>query len=144
MNQDLPSSSPQLSSDLAGEKRGGRTGDSDLGSLGVQQPSDKPFPVANKLNFVEMPDDRSAAIEIRESPKVLVHKQAELVSADSGQPLVLEGDVRRSSQRHAAFDGLAAQLMQESGLPGPAHPDHGSDLARETHGRRDAPGSEAR
>jgi len=133
VNQHPPPAAPESRRDLSRQERGGRAGDEHLGAVGIQQPTDEAFPAGDDLNLVEVPDYRRRVIQVGDGAAVLGDEQVEVRGVQIRKPLVLEREVGQPLPGEPLLDALLAELVQERGLAGPAHPHHGCDLPRERH-----------
>ena len=130
MDEHRPRPSAQRRGDLARQQRRRRPRHEHLDPPLVQQPPHEPLPSRHELDLVEAPCDRRAGRLGREQAGVLVENEAELARGEVDQSLVLERQVGRQRRRAALGDQLTADLVQERGLPGTPHPEHGGGLAR--------------
>ena len=139
MDQELPRPAPKRSGALRREQCGGRSGDEHLASFGVQDPPDEPLPSGHRLYPIEKPGNGcTVVVGLRKPAMVLADQHREVRGFDAGEALILEGKVRQPLPGDAPVDTFAADLMQEGGLSGAAHPDDRRDLAGKLHAAEEA------
>ena len=130
MDEHRPRPPPQRRRDLSRQQVCRRPGHEHLRSLLVEQPPHEPLPSRHELDLVEAPQHRRIGLLGGKQAGVLVENDPEVVRGESDQPLVLERQVGRKGQRAVPGRRFAANLMQERGLPGAAHPDDGRGFSR--------------
>ena len=90
----------------------------------VEQAADEGLPTGDELDLIE--EERDGLVGgLGEQTQVGVGNHVEIGGSQACQAFVLEVEVEETVRAATAGDQIGAALMEETGLPGPAHADDG-------------------
>jgi hypothetical protein len=114
-----PGPATQGRGNLLGEKGRRGTSNKNLSLAAIEQPPDKTLPARHHLDFVKTSGDRPTTT--CHPATIFLKQKTKMLTLKAGQAFILKVDIRQLCQRSSPYHAFLTQLMQKTGLAGPAH-----------------------